>query len=353
MTEPYLARDGRGIANMMMDDTPSSLNSTTSLLSDGQTFVGVGELSHYQDVMVSCKADVSGTLFIEFSNDNVEWDTFPVNGFNVEANTHEFHIAIKGPRYFRVRFVNGSSAQSSFRIYSYFGNFRQANSPLNQNVSLDSDAIHVRPTNFQDEVRIGRRLGVTGWTKFAHRTGLTGAGGEEMIWATTGNFTPMTQAETFTISYSNVSDGASSNGAKTLYIQYIDSSGLPATAIHTLSSSGSDITAFTGFGINRVVVVSSGSTDTNGANIVFTATLAGTTQAIVPAAEGVTQQAVFFVGSNHDAVVKFLFINLISATKSPTVLVKGYVYNRSIDTRFEVFRLTEPRQESPVALALG
>jgi len=75
-------------------------------------------------------------------------------------------------------------------------------------------------------------------------------------------------------------------------------------------------------------------------DITLTATSAGTTQAFIPAGGSVTQQAIFFTGSNHDAVAKFVFINLISASKTPTVTVKGYVYNRNVDTRYEVFRVT-------------
>lgn len=66
----------------------------------------------------------------------------------------------------------------------------------------------------------------------------------------------------------------------------------------------------------------------------------GTTQAVIPAGVGVTQQAIYFTASNADAVASFLYINVAKATSggSPIVTVKAYVYNRSVYTRFEVFR---------------
>jgi len=342
----------------------SEESTSTTPLGSGETFTGVWERNDYPNVMVSCQADNSGTLYFDFSVDGTNFSTFPVNGFEITAGVHEFHTAVKGPRYFRVRLVNDTGAQTYLRLYTYYGAFRASNAPLNQTIGLDTDAAMVRPTDYQDEVRIGRRSGVTGWTKFGYRTGLTAANGEETVWATTGNFTPMTTASTFTIAYTGgggSNDGAGSTGALTLYFQYIDSSGLPAVAVHTLGSDGTDVTSFSGLGINRIAVSSSGSADTNNATITVTETTGGTKQAIIPAGDGVTQQAIFFTGSNHDAVAKFLWLHVNKPSGgNAKVVIKGIVWNRAVATRFEVFRtsidtsveLTEYFEE-PVGFALS
>ena len=317
---------------------PSSGNSTTTALAGAATYTGTFEQNTFPEVMVSCKADVSGTLYFDFSNDGTNVDTFPSSGFNVAAGVHEFHTAVKGPRYFRVRFVNDSGAQAYFRLYTYYGEFRLPSAPLNQTVALDNDANLTRPNSFQDEVRIGRRTGITGWNKFGYRTGLTAAGGEQTIWATTGNITFLTAASTFTITYNNTTDGSGQTGATQLYFYYIDSNGLPAITAHTLGATGTDVTSFSGLGINRCVVSANGGAKVNTNAITVTATTGGTTQAYIPALQSVTQQAVFFNGSNHLAVAKYLFMNVIVATKTATVLIKGYVYNRQFNTTYEVFR---------------
>lgn len=323
-------------------DGTSSVNTSTTPLGSGATYTGTFEYNNSPQAMVSLQTDNTGTLYFDFSVDGTNFTTFPVNGFKIASGVHEFHTAVKGPRWFRVRLVNDTGAQTYLRLYTFYGDFGQPNSPLNQTIGLDSDGVSTRPTNFQDEVRIGRRPGVAGWTKFGYREGLTAANGEETIWAASGNFTPLTSAETFDIAYTGgggSNDGAGSTGALTLYFQYIDSDGLPSVAVHTLGSDGTDTTSFSGLGINRVAVSSSGSADTNNAVITITATSAGTTQAIVPAGEGVTQQCIFFVGANHDAVAKMLWWNASKPSGgNAKIVIKGYVWNRSVATQFEVFR---------------
>jgi hypothetical protein len=88
---------------------------------------------------------MAGTLYFDFSVDGVNWRTFPSQGFSVAASAHEFHVAVKGPRYFRARFVNGSvGTQTILQIFTYFGTFRQGNIPLNQSMNSDADAIVTR-----------------------------------------------------------------------------------------------------------------------------------------------------------------------------------------------------------------
>ena len=71
-----------------------------------------------------------------------------IYGFTVKANIHEYHTAVKNKRYFRVRFENESASKTtSFRVYTYFGVFRQGSLPLNQTISTDADATIVRAVN--------------------------------------------------------------------------------------------------------------------------------------------------------------------------------------------------------------
>lgn len=336
----------------------SKYNTTTTPLNNGETFTGEWEINGLPDVGVSCQTDQSGTLYFDFSNDGTNVNTFPSNGFSVSAGIHEFHTAVKLPRQFRIRFVNNSgSNQTYLRIYTYYGSgIVPSVSPLNQTASLDQDAIFTRSTVPQDEIRIGRRSGVTGWNKFGYRETLTAANGEETIWAATGNYTIPTSADTFNITYDGTSggstDGAGFAGARTLAFYYIDSNGLPAVSVHTLGTDGSDTTSFSGLGINRCVVSSSGSNTYNTNNITVTHTSSGNTMAFIPATQSVTQQAIFHVGSNHTAVAKFLTFNVNKLSGSnPKVTVKGYVYNRNVATRFEVYRhVIDTQSENTVTL---
>lgn len=124
----------------------SVLNSSTTPLGDGATFTGSFEQNDLGDVMVSCQAvGNAGTLFFDFSVDGFNVTTFPVAGFAVTAGIHEFHTAVKGPRFCRVRLVNDAgAAQTELRLYTFYGTFRQGNAPLNQSIGVDSDASTVK-----------------------------------------------------------------------------------------------------------------------------------------------------------------------------------------------------------------
>ena len=344
VTVTSLGKDKYGL-DIAGGGATSELNSTTAVLGSGATFTGTGEQNNFPHVGVMVKTDRAGTLYFDFSNDGVNWDsTFPVAGFNVSANVPEFHTAVKLGRYFRVRFTNTSSgAQNYMRLTTYFGmQFIPSNAAVNQSISLDSDAIATRPTSFTDEVLIGRRTGIRNFTKFGYREGLTAAGGEETIWATTGNFTPMTTASTFTITFNSGTDGEGTTGALSLFIDYVDADGLYQQTQLTLDTSGSQVTTFTGLGINRCSVVTSGSANVNTNDITITETTGGTTQAVIPAGQSTTQQCIFHTDANSDAVAKYLWINAnkTSGGGAPRIVIKGYVYNRQFGTQFEVFRAT-------------
>jgi hypothetical protein len=90
-------------------------NSSTTPLSGNATFTGTGiDVSGYGVITVFVFADQAGTLNLEFSIDNSNWDD--ILPYSIYASTSE-HIQI-GPqaRFFRIVYTNGSSAQSVFRL---------------------------------------------------------------------------------------------------------------------------------------------------------------------------------------------------------------------------------------------
>lgn len=126
-----------------------AFNSTATTHTNGTSvigvFIGTAELNGKSDIAVSLTSSTSGTEYFDFLNDGSIWSTYPVTGFTVTANVHEFHVAVKSRRYFRIRFENGSSsATTSFKIYTYYGTFNQGKLPLNQSISSDADSIVVR-----------------------------------------------------------------------------------------------------------------------------------------------------------------------------------------------------------------
>lgn len=107
--------------------SPIPCNSTITPLGSGAQFLGKLEKNGFPHVMVSIETDQDGTLFLEFSdNGGDHWVTEPLGGIDVVAGVHKQHVMIKGPRSFRVRYINGTGgAQTIFRLYTYYGFFTE------------------------------------------------------------------------------------------------------------------------------------------------------------------------------------------------------------------------------------
>lgn len=194
----------------------------------------------------------------------------------------------------------------------------------------------------QDQITRGLVSDASQLNKFGFRDDVDIADGDALVIAdnTTNTPTILTSADTFDITYNNTTDGASTTGALSLLISYLDSNADLQTATHTLGSTGSDTTSFSGLGINRVVVLSSGSAETNTNDITVTATTGGSVQAFVLAGTSVTQQLWFHCPRNVIPATKYMFLNAlkISGGGSPRVTFKVKVYSRVTSTVYEVFR---------------
>ena len=318
-------------------------NTTLTPLVADATYTGEWEdVSSWDSVSFAVKANTACTIYADFTSDYTFQNIDSSLMYNSSANINEVHRLSVTRQFFRIRVVNGSTDQSYLSVSSMLGSHALLSAPQNLNLGLDADAIATRPSDVQDEIAIGRRPGVSSYNKFGYREGLTAATGEETIWSAPGNFVPMTTASTFTITYTPASDGSTSNGAKVLYFLYVNEEGLSTISIHVLGSSGSDVTSFSGLGINRCAVSVAGSTQANGADISITETTGGTVQAFIPAGHSTTQQALFHTDANSDGVAKFIKINInkLSGGGSPRVEIKGYVFNRQFQVRYEIFRIS-------------
>lgn len=133
----------------------SNLYTTTRAIDSGINYSGnVTALSNYTssaelvyepDVGMFARSTNNGILQFQFSPDNSNWSSFPVNGFDMTANVWEFHTAVKLPRWFRYNFDNCGATDCSLEAYVYYGQqLRQGNLPLSQTIGADNDAIVVR-----------------------------------------------------------------------------------------------------------------------------------------------------------------------------------------------------------------
>lgn len=197
---------------------------------------------------------------------------------------------------------------------------------------------------YQYDVALGVIPNAATWNKFGYNLDID-SGDEEIIASWGGSFDPttdiMSTAQTFTIDYNNSTDGVGNGGALMLQVYYLDGDFMAQTSIHTLGSTGSDTTSFSGLGINRVVVISNGGDGFNANDITITATTDGTIQAQIPAEQSVTQQCIFHTQINHVFLTDWLLLNAIKLTGgggSPEITFKAYSWSRVTNTRYEVYR---------------
>lgn len=119
----------------------SIINSTTTALSGSATFTGIAETTvGFSSILVSCKTDADGTLYVDFSPDATNWDR--TVSYLVQNSISEVHRLTAVAQYFRVRFINGSGAQSYLRLQVLLNNHSEPSTALNATtVQPDSGSI--------------------------------------------------------------------------------------------------------------------------------------------------------------------------------------------------------------------
>jgi hypothetical protein len=136
-----------GLVNVADEGKVSTLNSTSVALAGGATYTGTGEdVSVFASVVVASLSDVNGTLQVQFSPDNINWDSTLV--YETTGAINEVHRITVTRRFMRVRYINGSTAQGFLRLQTLLGKQQTLTSSLNSVIQADADATIVRPLDF-------------------------------------------------------------------------------------------------------------------------------------------------------------------------------------------------------------
>lgn len=92
-------------------------STTTPLAASGEWISPVDSLMETGRIVGSVYADVDGTLYVEQSPDNTNWDI--VDSFSITGGSGIGFSVEKVAQYARVRYVNGAADQTVFRLYAY------------------------------------------------------------------------------------------------------------------------------------------------------------------------------------------------------------------------------------------
>jgi hypothetical protein len=100
--------------------TLSIANVTTTPLSSSATYTGTFEdVNNYLSQHTSLVVDRNGTLYVEYSQDGITVDhtqTYPITVTTGGVAQGFFFQFMNEAKYFRIRYVNGSTGQGTFKI---------------------------------------------------------------------------------------------------------------------------------------------------------------------------------------------------------------------------------------------
>lgn len=233
-------------------------NSTTTALSGGATYTGGWtDVSAFTYVTVSCLADVAGTLYMEFSNDSTQATADSSLPYDIAANINDVHTLKRTRQFYRTRYVNGSSAQSSFEISTFLDQSSGLLvAPLNLSLGQDADAIAVRSIDGEQDIAEGKRAGYSIVNKFGSNPAVTTT---EDVWSGGGAYTgfPTGAAELVTVN-SSVS-GDDSDFAVTIF--GLDANGALQSEEITLDGTNLVDSANTYTRVFRGIITASGSSN--------------------------------------------------------------------------------------------
>ena len=92
-------------------------STTTALAANASWTSASEEILTFGRITGTVFADVAGTIYVEQSPDNTNWDV--VDSWSVTAGAGLGFSVELVARYVRVRFLNGATAQTTFRLFSW------------------------------------------------------------------------------------------------------------------------------------------------------------------------------------------------------------------------------------------
>ena len=270
---------------------------TTTPLSGGAAYTSAWvDVSDYESLIFAAKADVAGTLYAQFSNVGTEaaGDATPSQlTYTVSANSNEVHRLLRTRQYFRIRFVNGASAQSEFQVQAFSGSGGLLTSVVGSTVQTDADALIVRGIPPAIEISGGLFEGYTVLNKWGRNSDIDT--GTEDVWEVGGLYTgqPTGSAETIQVFSASANDTSAGTGARTIRISGLDANNNEQSETLTLNGTTAVASSNTYNRVFRGEVITAGSGGSNAGVItcrhstttanVFFGILAGNNQTSVAA----------------------------------------------------------------------
>ncbi len=310
----------------------STANSSTATLGVSGVFTGTGEdVTAYSTITVFMDSDVSGTLSMQFSTDNTNWDRAKVVPLDIDLASGSVHTLEVVSQYFRIVYTNGTSGQGHFRLQTIFHNARSGflTSSPDQIISKINDAQIVRVANetffdisrslYADKQSI-HKFGVIDDLSTTERDvwyyGGTGVGNINYPWPTT--------SETLDVVSSSANDDGTpttSTGAQKIKIEGLDDNWDEISEEVTLNGTATVTTSSSFRRVYRAYVTECGTyTGANEGNITIDNTTSTQVLAYIAAGTGQTQLSMYTVPAGYTAYLRHLHAQVtVAANKEADV----------------------------------
>lgn len=189
------------------------------------------------------------------------------------------------------------------------------------------------------DIAFGEESGKTIVNKFGYNNDVDNAV-TEIIASQGGTLTIMTSGATLDCVSDDANDTSAGTGARAIYIDGIDGSGDPQAEVVTLNGTTAVTTVNSYLGVNRIFILSAGSSGLNEGNITVFETSGTTTQGYIPVGAGVTQQCFYHTPLGASLQIDFILPSVykLSGGGTPRVEINGYSYSRVTGVTYNVFK---------------
>lgn len=315
--------------------------SNATALNNGENWTtGWFDRNGYASLKVAFKTDQDGYFTIEYSPDGTNTDSTLTRYYRT-AQIEPPHKFENMRRYVKVTFYNNSGSNQTYLRpdISLTNSAGLLNIPQDATMSQDYDAIAVRSSNYIHEVARGLRQGHSIWNKFGYNADVD-TGTEEVVATWGGAFQYLTSGETLNISSTDATDDLASTGAQKIIIYGVDSNWNPQTEVIEMDGTTIVTTATSWIGISRMAVHTASTTKANAGIITATSSVSGYTLGQIPDGDGTSQQSIFYVPADHQALADWLLVNVrkLAGGTAPRVTIRAWVYSAVSNSEYEVFR---------------
>jgi hypothetical protein len=156
-------------------------------VNNGDTWTGTADTSSYSSLVFSGFSSHICTLQVQFSHDNVNWDS--TLSYTIRGSFNEVHRLVNTKSYFRVRIINNSGSNATVRFETFKGEFGPLTAPLNGTIQNDADSLIVRTMDFNLMLAEGlyENRGIT--IKDGYNPDIDTSGLPEDLWDSGGVYT--------------------------------------------------------------------------------------------------------------------------------------------------------------------